>query len=201
MPAPFFLCEAQGRAPLQCTNTRHQAQASPLAQPTQLQKSRTENTPKPRIPGLCALCRNFLAQTRHSGTRPAITLSLPSFGDLGTGRPRIPSLIPGALDADSVVPHTRFGNLGTGRPGIPSLIRSGFTPFWEPWYRQAGNSLLYTRGLCGTAPIAPARFGNLGTGRPGIPSFILRADGSAAASGHRPSPPTTPPATAAPPPG
>ncbi|XUK65108.1 hypothetical protein ABMA08_01770 [Pseudomonas yamanorum] len=32
-----------------------------------------------------------------------------------------PLFTPGVLDANRVAPHTRFGNLGTGRPGIPSL--------------------------------------------------------------------------------
>ncbi len=41
---------------------------------------------------------------------------------------------------------SRFGDLGTGRPGIPSLHRAHAAmrepiPFWGPWYRQAGDSL------------------------------------------------------------
>ena len=44
-------------------------------------------------------------------------------------------------------------------------------PFWGPWYRQAGDSLLYTETPAQAAG-ALALLGDLGTGRPGIPSFI-----------------------------
>ena len=67
------------------------------------------------------------------------------FGVLGTGRPGIPSLH--QVHAATREP-SRFGALGTGRPGIPSLHRAHAAnaralPFWEPWYRQAGDSLFY----------------------------------------------------------
>ena len=69
--------------------------------------------------GLCAFWKNFSAHIANSGTRPAITLVLPSFGDLGTGRPRIPSLTPKPQASP------RFGSPGTGRPGTPSFIARG----------------------------------------------------------------------------
>jgi len=147
-----------------------------------------------------------------TGTPPAITLSLPSFGDLGTGRPGIPlfNTRPTTLTATGHV----FGNLGTGRPGLPSLtpgssrasrraqglgtsVQAGWEfpfyypahhalrdrpRFWGPWYRQAGNPLLYTGTHRRQRRSARRAFGGLGTGRPGFPSFIPHAGGSPRAS-------------------
>lgn len=118
--------------------------------PALRKKHPTSKTPKPRNPGLCAFCTSFLAQFHNSGTRPAIPLSLPSFGDLGTGRPRIPSLHPGCLMRIASRPTAVLGALvqaGRELPSLyPGLMRQPArspSPFWEPWYRQAGDSLFY----------------------------------------------------------
>jgi len=117
---------------------------------TSLKKSCTSKTPKPRISGLCAFWQFFLAPIASSGTRPATTLVLPSFGDLGTGRPRIPSLHPGCLMRIASRPIAVLGALvQAGRelpslyPGLMRQLARSPSPFWEPWYRQAGDSLFY----------------------------------------------------------
>lgn len=95
-----------------------------------------------------------------TGTPPAIAQSLPSFGDLGTGRPGIPLFTSGAHNASSDEPHPVLGTLVQAGRESPSL---------HP-------------GLMTRQRRAPPGFGNLGTGRPGIPSFIAPGDGSPAAS-------------------
>src|SRR3989344_3265202 len=84
-----------------CTASMHHEPASGTAPTPQTfappPEIRQPKTPKPRIPGLFAVWSVFFEQLGQCGTRPAITLIQPSFGDLGTGRPRIPSLHPGCL--------------------------------------------------------------------------------------------------------
>ena len=96
------------------------------------------------------------------GTPPAITQALPSFGDLGTGRPGIPSFTPRLITLTATSPPVSGTLVQAGR-GFPLLHQA---------HRAHSDE--------------PARFGDLGTGRPGIPSFIPPADGSAASSAHRP---------------
>ena len=139
------------------------------------------------------------------GTPPAIPQARPSFGNLGTGRPGIPSLTPGLITLTATSPPV-LGTLVQAGRGFPLLHRAHHAhsdepnPFREPWYRQAGDSLFYT-GLITLTATSPTRFGNLGTGRPGIPSFIPPADGSAASSARRPWSRPTRRAAVAPPPG
>ena len=71
--------------------------------------------------GALVIQKCFFLQYDGPGTPPAITRVLPSFGDLGTGRPRIPSLYRGQ-----------------------GARRAGHRCFWGAWYRQAGNSLFYS---------------------------------------------------------
>ena len=124
------------------------------------------------------------------GTPPAITQALPSFGDLGTGRPGIPSFTPRLITLTATSP-TRFGDLGTGRPGIPSftprlITLTATSPPVSGTLVQAGRGFPLLHQAHRAHSDEPARFGDLGTGRPGIPSFIPPADGSAASSAHRP---------------
>ncbi len=83
------------------------------------------------------------------GTRPAIALVQPSFGDLDTGRSRTPLLYTGTHTAHSDESQNAFGNPGTGRPGIPSL----------------------TPGLIPLTATSPDAFGDLDTGRSRLPFF------------------------------
>jgi hypothetical protein len=129
---PHWICTRFGdHAPLQGTMNRHRARRQPLKPQPRRLKSDNRKHESP-VFGAFAFWRIFRTnwQTWHA---PAITLAQPSFGDLGTGRPRIPSLHPGCLMRTASRSH-RFG---------------------EPWYRQAGDSLFSPK------PLATPRFGAL----------------------------------------
>ncbi len=89
------------------------------------------------------------------GTPPAIPQARPSFGNLGTGRPGIPSFTPGSSRSRRRAQPVSGTLVQAGR-GFPLLHRAHHAhsdepnPFWEPWYRQAGDSLFYSsrRWIC-----------------------------------------------------
>ena len=135
-----------------------------------LEKNSSNKSKSPVIRGFAHHQQFFCDKPLKTGTPPAITQSLPSFGDLGTGRPGIPHFYTGLIEP------TVLGALIQAGQGFPSL---------HP-------------GLC--AERQPSRFGDLGTGRPGIPSFIAPGDGPPTASGHPPRCRSTLPAMDAPPP-
>ena len=73
-----------------------------------------------------------------------------------------------------------FGNLGTGRPGIPSFtpgrvatIATQLPPFWEPWYRQAGDSLFYIGTCDDPRHTTPTLLGTLVQAGRGFPLLLL----------------------------
>ena len=164
-PAPTTdLCTASMHCELQLPTAISQKPVDPARKPAH------GKSQSPGIRGFAHLQRCFCDKPFKTGTPPAIARSLPSFGDLGTGRPGIPLFYTGLIEP------TVLGALIQAGQGFPSL---------HP-------------GPC--AEREPSRFGDLGTGRPGIPSFIAPGDGSPAASGHRLRCRPTPLATNAPPP-
>src|SRR5471032_3056136 len=68
-----------------------------------------------------ALSGNFFGTTSQFWHAPCNNPVTTQFRGPWYRQAENPLFTPGVLDADRVAPHTRFGNLGTGRPGIPSL--------------------------------------------------------------------------------
>jgi len=131
-------------APLQCTANRNRSGATRPNPSDRFEKTSPHKAKSPGIRGFQHHQQLFCDKPFKTGTPPAIARSLPSFGDLGTGRPGIPHFIRahrahrfGGLDTGrSRFPFftpgpcakrepSRFGDLGTGRPGIPSFIAPG----------------------------------------------------------------------------
>jgi hypothetical protein len=106
-----------------------------------------EKTRKPRNTGLSALSGGYLfhiVKTWHAPCNSPISDSVhyPVSGTLVQAGRGFPSL---HRAHTALATSRRFGVLGTGRPGIPlftpgSRCNARTLPFWEPWYRQAGDS-------------------------------------------------------------
>jgi len=82
---------------------------------------RQPKTPKPRIPGLFAVWSVFFRATWPVWHAPCNNPDTTQFRGPWYRQAENPLFTPGVLDANRVALHTAFGNLGTGRPGIPSL--------------------------------------------------------------------------------
>ncbi|SDP97702.1 hypothetical protein SAMN04490180_5037 [Pseudomonas brassicacearum] len=102
-------------APHQCTANRNCACTTSQNQSIQFEKNRTNKNKSPGIRGFQHRQQCFCDKPFKTGTPPAITQSLPSFGDLGTGRPGIPLFYTGLIEP------TVLGALIQAGQGFPSL--------------------------------------------------------------------------------